>query len=260
MTKPVVTFKKSDSIGYITLKRPPANSYEMQFIRDLDAAVGAVYSDPEIKVVILRSGLDKFFSAGADIKAFAANPSDANMDMIRVSHKTLDKMAASSAVFIAMIQGHALGGGLEIALACDLRFAANGRYQLGLPEVTLGMLPGNGGTQRLPRLIGLSRALELMLSGETIAPKEALELGIVNRLYPRTALKQETETYARKLAEGASLAMARIKQAAYEGSDMKLRDALALERHLVGPLFNTEDAREGFAAFIEKRAPSFQGH
>jgi enoyl-CoA hydratase/carnithine racemase len=259
MSEPVVTFSKSDSIGYITMDRPPANSYEIEFIHELGVAIDGANDDAEVKAVILQSASEKFFSAGADIKAFSVNSSDVNMDMVRASHKVLDKMAASLKVFIAAIQGHALGGGLEIALACDLRFAAEGDYRLGLPEVTLGMLPDNGGTQRLPRLIGAGKALELMISGDTVDPQQALELGMLNRLYPRDSFGQETAAYAEKLAEGATLAIGRIKQAVHQGSDMKMKDALAWERNLAQPLFDSDDAKEGFAAFVEKRTPSFKG-
>lgn len=260
MSESVVTFSKSDSIGYITMDRPPANSYEIEFIHELDDAIDGANDDPEVRAVILQSASEKIFSAGADIKAFSANSSEVNMDMVRASHKVLDKMAASLKIFIAAIQGHALGGGLEIALACDLRFAAEGDYRLGLPEVTLGLLPDNGGTQRLPRLIGAGKALELMISGDTVDPQQALELGILNRLYPRDSLGQETAAFAEKLAEGATLAIGRIKQAVNKGSDMKMKDALAWERNLAEPLFDSDDAKEGFAAFVEKRTPSFNGH
>jgi len=260
MSEPVVTFSKSDSIGYITMDRPPVNSYEFEFIHELDVAINGANDDPEVRAVILQSASEKIFSAGADIKAFSANSPEVNMDMVRASHKVLDKMEASLKIFIAAIQGHALGGGLEIALACDLRFAAEGDYRLGLPEVTLGMLPDNGGTQRLPRLIGASKALELMISGDTVDPKQALELGMLNRLYPRDSLGRETAAFAEKLAEGATLAITRIKQAVHKGLDMKMKDALAWERNLAQPLFDSDDAKEGFAAFVEKRTPSFKGH
>lgn len=259
MSDPVVTFSKSDAIGSITLNRPPANSYDINFMRDLDAAIEAANGDAEIKAVILKSASEKFFSAGADIKAFMANDSAGNVEMIRFAHRTLDKMAASSKVYVAAVNGHALGGGLEMALACDLRFAAEGKYKLGLPEVTLGLLPGNGGTQRLPRLIGANQALEMMLTGETVSPEEALRLGILNRLFPADKLTEETEVYARKLAAGATVAVGQIKQAVYRGISMNLRDALALERELIEPLFDTEDAKEGFAAFAEKRQAAFKG-
>jgi enoyl-CoA hydratase/carnithine racemase len=179
MTDTVATFSQSGPVGYITLDRPPANSYEINFMQDLDAAITAADNDDETDVVILRSASDKFFSAGADIKAFMANDTAANMEMIRFAHQTLSKMADSHKVFIAAINGHALGGGLEMALACDLRFAAEGDYKLGLPEVSLGLLPGNGGTQRLPRLIGANKALELMITGQKVGRHVALDLGIV---------------------------------------------------------------------------------
>ena len=259
MSDPVVTFTKSDAVGFITLNRPPANSYDIHFMRDLDAAIEAANGDAGVKVVILKSASEKFFSAGADVKAFMANTTAGNMEMIRFAHQALDKMAASAKVFIAAINGHALGGGLEMSLACDLRFAAEGSYRVGLPEVTLGLLPGNGGTQRLPRLIGANRALEMMITGEAVSPAEALRLGIFNRLFAPDKLMEETEAYARKLASGASVAVGRIKQTVYRGIALPLGEGLALERELIEPLFDTEDAKEGFAAFAEKRSPVYKG-
>jgi enoyl-CoA hydratase/carnithine racemase len=250
---------KDGAIGTMTLNRPPANSYEINFMRDLDAAIDAARSHDEVKVVILRSASEKFFSAGADIKAFMANDTAANMEMIRFAHQTEAKMADASQIFIAAINGHALGGGLEMALACDLRFAAEGNYRLGLPEVTLGLLPGNGGTQRLPRLIGANKALEMMITGESVGPEEALRLGLVNKLFPADKLLEETEAYARKVAAGASQAIAAIKRAVYDGMQMPLDNALAYERQLIEPLFNTADAAEGFKAFSEKRPPVYKG-
>ncbi len=152
-----------------------------------------------------------------------------------------------------------MGGGLEMALACDLRFAAEGRYFLGLPEVGLGLLPGNGGTQRLPRLVGPNKALEMMITGERVGPDEALQLGLVNKLFPAEKLIEETESYARKLAAGATLAIGSIKRCVYDGIEMDLHDALAYERKLIEPLYDSEDAAEGFAAFGEKRSPNFKG-
>jgi enoyl-CoA hydratase/carnithine racemase len=259
MADPVVTFSKSESVGYIILDRPPANSYEIGFMRDLDAAVEAAEGETDVQVVILRSASEKFFSGGADIKAFMANSTADNMEMVRTAHGALDKMATSSKIFIAVIQGHAMGGGLEMALACDLRFAAEGSYRMGLPEVTLGLLPGNGGTQRLPRLIGANRALEMMLTGETVTPERALELGIVNRIFPEEQIEKETEAYAGKLAQGASRAVGSIKQAVYRGSAMDLKDGLRLELDLMEPLFDSEDAKEGLTAFTEKRPPVYKG-
>src|SRR3954464_15746595 len=152
-----VSFSPENGVGYITLDKPPANSYDKDFMDELGAAVETAAADEAIKVVIVRSASKRFFSAGADIKAFMANDTATNMAMIERGHEVLASIATVPKLFIAQIEGHALGGGLEISLACDLRFGARGNYRLGVPEVTLGLLPGNGGTQRLPRLIGLSR-------------------------------------------------------------------------------------------------------
>jgi len=247
------------AVGTITLNHPKANSYDLAFMKDLDAAIEAHLANDAVKAVVMRSALEKFFSAGADIKAFQANTTAANMDMIRFAHKALRKMGTSNKVFVAAINGFALGGGLEMALACDLRFAAEGDYKLGLPEVTLGLLPGNGGTQRLPRLIGRTKALDLMITGRIVGPAEALELGIVDRLHPAAELQAKTMEYAKRVASGATLAVGRIKQAVMEGLDLPLDDALALERDLMAPLFDTADAKEGIAAFAEKRQATFAG-
>jgi enoyl-CoA hydratase/carnithine racemase len=254
-----VSFSSEDGIGVVTLDKPPANSYDLPFIEELGAAVEEAAHDDAVKVVVLRSASEKFFSAGADVKAFNENTVEANMEMIRVSHETLSSIASIPKIFIAEINAHALGGGLEIALACDLRFAADGDYRLGTPEVTLGVLPGNGGTQRLPRLIGWSRALDLMVTGRTVTPAEALELGIVNTLFPPDELGETTLAYARALASGATKAIGNIKLAVHEGLADGLEAGLERERELVEELFRSEDGREGIAAFAEKRKPVFSG-
>jgi enoyl-CoA hydratase/carnithine racemase len=254
-----VSLSVDDGIGLITLDRPPANSYDLAFIEELAAAVQDVATDEAVKVVVLRSASEKFFSAGADVKAFNENTVEANMELIRASHEALSSIATIPKVFIAEINAHALGGGLEIALACDLRFAAEGDYRLGTPEVTLGVLPGNGGTQRLPRLIGWSRALELMVTGRTVSPAEALELGIVNALHPADELRALTVEYAGSLASGAAKAIGNIKLAVHEGLAAGLEAGLERERALVEELFSSDDGREGIAAFVEKRQPAFSG-
>jgi len=256
----MVEFSKEGGVGIISLNRPPANSYNRDFIEALGRAIEQAATDPEVRVVIVRSALERFFSGGADIKAFSENPPDVNMSMVRRAHEVLNRIARIPRIFIAEIAGHALGGGLEITLACDVRFAAQGEYRLGLPEVTLGLLPGTGGTQRLPRLIGWGKALELMASGQTFTPEEAHRLGIVERLYPdRDTLVQETRRFAETLAQGAGLAIAHIKRAVHEGLDRSLEDGLRLERELVEALFYSEDGQEGVRAFLEKRPPAFKG-
>jgi enoyl-CoA hydratase/carnithine racemase len=254
-----VTFAADGGIGTITLDRPPANSYEAGFIDELAEAVEAAAEADDAHVVLLRSASEKFFSAGADIKAFHENTVEANMEMIRASHHALASIARIPKVFIAEINGHALGGGLEIALACDLRFGADGEYRLGTPEVTLGVLPGNGGTQRLPRLISPSRALDLMITGRTVTPQEAYEIGILDRIFPAEELHEQTLAYAQPLAAGATKAVGNIKLAVREGLAAGLERGLEREQELVEELFSSEDAKEGIAAFGEKRKPAFAG-
>jgi enoyl-CoA hydratase/carnithine racemase len=254
-----VSFSADAGIGTITLDKPPANSYDLEYVQELGEAVQAAAADDEVKVVILRSASEKFFSAGADIKAFQVGPHERNMAMIETSHRTLSSIARIPKIFIAELNGHALGGGLEIPLACDLRFAGDGEYRLGTPEATLGLLPGNGGTQRLPRLIGKSRALELMITGRTVTPREAHELGIVDRLFPADEVREKTLEYARTLAAGATKAIGNIKLAVHDGIDDGLERGLERERELVEELLLSEDGREGLAAFAEKRQPTFTG-
>jgi enoyl-CoA hydratase/carnithine racemase len=254
-----VEYSREGAVGFITLDKPPANSYDLAFMEELGGCVRSAAEDDGAEAVILRSGSERFFSAGADIKAFHANGVEENMAMIRRAHEALSEIARTPKVFIAQIGATALGGGLEMALACDLRFGAEGEYVLGLPEATLGLLPGNGGTQRLPRLIGASKALDLMVTGRTISSSEAAELGILDRLFAADELEGETRKYAEKLAGGASEAIGSIKLAVYGGIERPLDEGLETERTLVEPLFESGDAREGISAFMEKRKPEFGG-
>jgi enoyl-CoA hydratase/carnithine racemase len=254
-----VDLSRDGGIGYITLDKPPANSYDGAFMEELAAAIEEVAGDDGVKVAVVRSGSSRFFCAGADVKAFTQNSTDANMEMIETAHRALARIAEIPKVFIAQIQGHALGGGLEIALACDVRFGARGGYKLGVPEVTLGLLPGNGGTQRLPRLIGASRALELMVTGRQLTPGEAHSYGILNRLLAAGEVEAETRSYAERLTAGATRAIGQIKLAVYEGMDTTLAEGLAGERRRIRELFDSKDAAEGMGAFLEKRKPEYVG-
>ncbi len=254
-----IDYACAEGVGRIELNRPPANSYHIDVIRSLDAAITAAESDPDCRVVVLRSALPGFFCGGADIKRFLANTPRQNMDFIAVAHECLSRIGLSEKIYIAEIAGHALGGGLEFALACDLRFAAKGQYRLGLPEVTLGILPGNGGTQRLPALIGASRALEMMITGAPVSPEEAHRIGLVDRLCEADELAGQTMAFARALAASATFAIGRIKRSVWDGTGLPLEAGLAHERRNIGLLFQSEDAREGFAAFTEKRKAKFTG-
>jgi enoyl-CoA hydratase/carnithine racemase len=245
-------------VARITLDRPPANSYDPAFLEELDEAIGQA-AKAGVAVGVVRSASAKFFSAGADVKGFLERSADDNMAMVRRAHQVFDRFAAEAPVFVAAIAGHALGGGYEIALACDIRVAAQGSYRLGLPEVTLGLLPGTGGTQRLPRLIGRGLALELMATGRTVTPEEAERLGMVDRLVPADELDGTVAELAGALAGGAPLAIAAVKRAVHQGLDRPLADGLRAELDQLAPLFASEDAREGMMAFTEKRPPRYAG-
>src|SRR3954468_21668185 len=254
-----VSFAAEGAVGYITLDKPPANSYDRDFMEEFGTAVDAAAADDAVKAVIVRSASKKFFSAGADIKAFLANDTAGNMALIERGPEVLAAIARVPKIFIALVEGHALGGGLEISLACDLRFGARGSYKLGVPEVTLGLLPGNGGTQRLPRVIGVPKALDMMVTGRAVSPGEAHGLGILNRLFAAGEIAETTLEYATGLASGATAAIGEIKLTTYAGMEMKMADALARERAGIEKLFGTEDAREGLSAFAEKRRAEFKG-
>jgi enoyl-CoA hydratase/carnithine racemase len=242
------------SVAHVTLDNPPANSYDLEVMRRFAADVDeAITSDA--RVVVVRSASEKFFSAGADVKKFLDGDIEANMELIRTSQAAFRRMAAAEQVFIAHVAGHALGGGLEIALACDIRIATSGGYKLGTPEVTLGLLPGNGGTQRLTRLLGPSRAMHLLLTGSTFGPDDALQWGLVSALMDEDGVR----VYAERLAAGPRLAIASIKRAVHEGGQLPLDEGLALEGELIERLFRSKDATEGLTAFVEKREPEFVG-
>lgn len=251
-----VSFSSEGAVGEIILDHPPANSYDIEFMRELGAAIAAASGDGQARVIVVRSASEKFFSAGADVKRFLAGDVEANMDMIRLAHEALASIAASGKLFVACIAGHALGGGLEIALACDIRYALEGRYRLGTPEVTLGLLPGNGGTQRLPRLIGTGPALELLLTGRQLTPEEAQRLGLVSQVF---GSQDDFDAQMQKLAALPPLAIKEIKRAVYDGMDGPLDGGLELERELIERLFRSKDASEGLNAFVEKRTPEFTG-
>ena len=252
--------RERDGVAVIHLNRPPANSYDRALLDDLNAAVDEVRWDAELRGAVLVSDLaPRFFSAGADITNFRNSTQEQRVMTVLHAHEILLKIEHTPKVFVAALSGHALGGGLEIALACDFRFAAEGEYRIGLPEVTLGLLPGNGGTQRLTRLVGRTRALDMMITNQQVPPARALELGIVDRLFPADALVEEAIAYVAGLARSASLAVGSIKVVSKIGADLPLEGALALEREAIWRLFMSEDAAEGLAAFGEKRAPQWQG-
>ena len=245
-------------VGYIRLNKPPANAYEIDFLGRCLEHVKHLDQSDDSKVVVLQSSLPKFFCGGADIKVFGANSTEENKQMVRKAREVTNTIMESSKIFIAAIQGHALGGGLELALACDLRLAAKGEYWMGLPEIKLGLIPGNGGTVRLIRLIGISKATELLLTGEPVKPEEAEHLGLIDHLHDSETFEDAVIRYAEKLAQGPGTAMAQIKKIGRLSMALNIEKALQLEAALVNELYDTPDAQEGFKAYLEKRNPKFK--
>src|SRR5216117_2280300 len=197
-----VRLEKQDSIGHIVLDRPPANSYDKTFMEELEAA-----RDDAVKAILLRSAGEKFFSAGADVSVFARSGLDEQNAFVVCANEAMGKLESTPKVVVAAINGHCLGGGLEMALCCDFRVAAEGTYRVGLPEVTLGLLPGTGGTQRLPRLIGRQKALDFMLRGTAMGPQDALAAGIVDEVVPAAQLLDKALERLRAYGTGPTLAI-----------------------------------------------------
>ncbi|MPZ14226.1 MAG: enoyl-CoA hydratase/isomerase family protein [Chloroflexi bacterium] len=254
-----VSLERDDGVGIIKLNRPPANAYDHVVMKELDDAIYEVRFDRAVKVVVLASELPRFFCAGADVASLKAGDAYERAAFDLHAHEVLAKLERTPKLIIAAINGHCLGGGLEIALACDMRFMVDADARIGLTEANLGVIPGTGGTQRLPRLVGLSRAIDLMVNGTAISPQQALELRIVDRLYAADQLIPETMAYAKKLASGPSFAVGRIKLAAVQGSELPMEGALLLERELLNQVFASRDADEGMTAFLEKRQPNYRG-
>ena len=255
-----VRLEKEGRVGRIVLDRPPANSYDYAFLRELASTIDEARADEDIHAVVVTSSSEKFFSAGADVGAFAKGTTRSRVMTALLAHETFRKMENTPFVFIAAITGHCLGGGFELALACDLRFAAEGSYQVGLPETNLGLFPGSGGTQRLPRLVGLAKGMDMILSAATVNPAEAKELGLVDRLFPdAAACRAGAMEYAVRIAAGPSVALGHAKLAVTQGYGTPLDVGLALEREAISRVFVSQDANEGIKAFAEKRKAEFTG-
>lgn len=246
----VVRYGVEHGLGVITLDRPKVNAYEAGFHTALRAAISAAESDGGVSAVVLRSARPGFFCVGADVKAWSVNPPEANAAMVAAARANANAIAGSAKIFVAHLAGHTLGGGLELALACDLVVAEPGGYQLGLPEVKLGLMPGNGGVVRLVHRVGGSTALRLAATGASLNPEEALAAGLIDELGSPDALLAT-------LAGGPREALASIKRAADGAAASDADAALDLEAELADRLADTPDAQEGAAAFVEKRAPRF---
>jgi enoyl-CoA hydratase len=263
MTTSLVNASKHDGVMVLELNAPPANTYSYEMMRELDAQVLEARFDPAVHVVVITGAGDKFFCAGADIKMLEGADPYFKYNFCLHANETLCRLEQTPKLVIAAVNGHCVGGGLEIALACDLRIARAGAGKMGLPEVSLGVLPGTGGTQRLARALGRAKAIELMAEGTTFSLEEAKGLGLVNAIIEAAPgeFRAKALEYARRFVPPAkaSRAVGFIKRAVTTGLEVGLEQGLALERELQQRLFEGQDAKEGLAAYNSRRPPSFTG-
>lgn len=261
---PLVDYATEAGVALLTLNDPPFNGYTLEMMKELDAAILEARFDNDVEVIVLSGHGERFFCSGANIHMLKEADPTFKYYFCLHANETLLRLEHTPKLCIAALNGHAVGGGLEVAMACDLRIGRRGSAKLGLPEVALGVLPGTGGTQRLARLLGRSKAMKLMIDGSTFSMEEGLELGLLHELFDAPShddfLRQVLD-YARRYTKPghASLAVGRIKRAVLGGLEVGMEQGLALERELQAELFASEDAREGLAAYGEKRKPSFKG-
>jgi enoyl-CoA hydratase len=248
-------------VARIELTNPPANAYSYEMMRDLDDAILEARFDDGCHVLMLTGAGEKFFCAGADIAMLGTLTTRAKYAFCLHANETMLRLEHTPKLVIAAIEGHCVGGGMEIAMSADLRVAAKGTGKMGLPEVALGVLPGTGGTQRLARLVGKSKAIEMMASGALFDFDEAKGHGLINQVWEKDGFLARATEYARSFCPPAraSMAVGHIKRAVQTGAEMAIEQGLALERELQQRLFESADAREGIAAYVEKRKPSFGG-
>ena len=252
-----IVFEKEDGILWARLNRPEAlNAINEEVVEGLEKLVAKVREEKDIRVVVII-GTGKAFCAGADIKMFLRSDTFAAREIIERLGKALEAFEDLDVPIIAAINGFALGGGCEMAMACDIVIASE-KASFGQPEINIGIIPGAGGTQRLARLIGWKKAMELCLTGDRISAGEAERLGLVNRVVKDEELENEVRNLAKKIAEKSPYAVMLVKQAVNRGFKMGLKDGIAYERDLFALSFSSEDAREGMTAFVEKRKAEFR--
>src|SRR5512141_2671829 len=258
--KPVVSYRAENGIAVIEMDDPPANTYTYAMMRQLDDAVLRARFDDDVHVIVLRGKGDRFFSAGANIGMLNAVTPGFKYFFCLHANETLLRLEHTPKLVIAALNGHTVGGGLEIAMAADLRIARKDAGKIGLPEVNLGVLPGTGGTQRLSRMVGKSKAIELIITGNTFSFEEAKEMGIVNDIFERDGFMENVMEYARQFCppNKAAKAVGRIKRSIQTGWEIPMESALAVERENQQILFQSEDAKEGLAAYVEKRPATFK--
>ena len=261
MSETKLDYQAADGIAVITLNDPPANTYSYEMMQQLDRAILDARMDDSVQVIVITGKGEKFFCAGADIQMLANVTPAFKYYFCLHANETLCRLEQTPKLVIAAINGHCVGGGLEVAMAADIRIARKGAGKLGLPEVSLGVLPGTGGTQRLARLVGKSKAIELMATGQLFDFERGLELGILNHIFEAENFADQVRDYARQFTtpNKAAHAVGRIKRAVQTGSEISFEPALALERELQQQLFQSEDAKEGLDAYVNKRKAEFKG-
>src|SRR5580693_9545121 len=258
-SKPLVNYSVDGGVALIEMCDPPANTYTYEMNRQLDEAILKARMDNDVHVLVLTGAGEKFFSAGANIKMLASVDPTFKYYFCLHANETLLRLEHTPKLVIAAMNGHCVGGGLEIAMAADLRVARKDGGKIGLPEVNLGVLPGTGGTQRLSRILGKSKAIELMVTGKTFSFEEAKQIGLVNEVFEKDGFMDRVMEYARQFCppNKAAKAVGRIKRAVQTGWEIPLEAGLALERENQQLLFESDDAKEGLAAYIEKRPAKF---
>jgi enoyl-CoA hydratase len=264
MDKVKVDYQAADGVATITLNDPPANTYSYEMMQQLDRAILDARMDDAVQVIVITGRGEKFFCAGADIQMLADVTPAFKYYFCLHANETLNRLEQTPKLVIAAINGHCVGGGLEVAMAADIRIARKGAGKMGLPEVSLGVLPGTGGTQRLVRIVGKSKAIELMATGQLFDFERGVELGIVNQVLQAETIEGFAEMvrdYALQFTtpNKAAHAVGRIKRAVQTGSEIPFESALGLERELQQQLFQSEDAKEGLQAYVEKRKAEFKG-
>jgi len=263
-TNSKIDYRTDNGVAIITLNDPPANTYSYEMMQQLDRAILDARMDDSVQVIVITGNGDKFFCSGADIQMLANVTPAFKYYFCLHANETLNRLEQTPKLVIAAINGHCVGGGLEIALAADIRIARRAGGKMGLPEVSLGVLPGTGGTQRLVRVVGKSRAIELMATGELFAFEVGREMGLIDRLMiadTGESLLEQVLEYARQFTAPAkaSMAVGRIKRSVQTGSELPFESALALERELQQQLFQSEDAKEGLDAYVNRRPAEFKG-
>ena len=261
MDTTLIQYSTDSGIALIELDNPPANTYSHEMMLQLDAAILRARFDDNVYVILIRGKGDKFFSAGADIEMLNRVTPQFKYNFCLHANETLNRLERTPKLVIAALNGHTVGGGLEIAMACDLRIARRDAGQIGLPEIALGVLPGTGGSQRLTRHVGKARALELMVTGRKFSFEEAQEMGLIHDIYENEGFFEQVLAYARQFTppNKASKAVGRIKLAVQAGGELPLWEALSLEQELQANLFASEDAKEGLRSYVEKGVPRFKG-